>query len=518
MRKPLRESQDSAGRLSELTNVSAPVKGWNTIQPVSNADPESAFTIDNGYITSAGVQMRPGSVDWSTGYASPVETIMPFRAFTAAGGKLFVATANGIFDATTQGAVGAAVQATTNGRFSFANFSNSAGQWLICVNGTDDMRQFNGTAWSSVANLSAGFNTNTLIRVLVYKNRLYFVPKDLREFWYLPTGAVTGTAQRFQVGQDLLLGGSIIAADTWTVDAGSGLDDYIVFLTTEGEMVVYSGDDPSSATSWNRKGVYRIGRPLGGRSTLKVAGDLFILTENGLFSLSDLMQSSVVERTDALSYNIETQISAAAKSAGVNTFGWALEHDRTNNLIFVNVPGVRENVQYVLSLQSTGWSSFSAWNARCWGSYGGEVYFGASNKVVKAMTGTVDSGGAAITATWQPAFSYLGSPGLVKHLKGIRPTFLAEGSFNYLVAINVDFDLTAPAGAVSSRAAPISRWDTAIWNQAFWSATLGVKRDWNWVQAKPGFCLSPIFKISSTTTLPTLVSIDYLFDKGDGVF
>lgn len=518
MRQPLRPTGDPTGRLSQLNNVSAPVKGWNTIQPVSNADPQSAYQIDNGYVTSAGVQMRPGSADWSTGYASPVETIMSFRAFTTAGGKLFAATVNGIFDATTQGAVGAAVQATTNGRFSFANFSNSAGQWLICVNGTDDMRQFNGTAWSSVATLSVGFNTNTLVKVLVYKNRLYFFPKDLREFWYLPSGAVTGTAQRFQVGQDLLLGGSIVAADTWTVDSGSGLDDYIVFITSEGEMVVYTGDDPSSATAWSRKGVYRIGRPLGIRSTLKVAGDLFILTENGVFSVADLMQSSTVERSNALSYNIETQINSVAKSMGVTTFGWSLEYDRTNNLVFVNVPGARQNVQYVLSLQSTSWSSFSGWDAECWGSYGGEMYYGTANKVVKAMTGTSDAGGNSITTIWQPAFNFLGSPSTVKHLKGLRATFLAEGAFNYLVAINVDFSLTALVGAIASTAAPISRWDTAIWNQASWSSTLGVKRDWIWVQAKPGFCVSPIFKISSTTVLPTLVSIDYLFDEGDGVF
>ena len=81
------------------------------------------------------------------------------------------------------------------------------------------------------------------------------------------------------------LGGYLVAAGTWTIDAGYGVDDNLVFITSNGEVIVYSGTDPSDITKFALVGVWRIGKPVGKRCLMKYGGDMIILTYNGLYPL-----------------------------------------------------------------------------------------------------------------------------------------------------------------------------------------------------------------------------------------
>jgi hypothetical protein len=42
-------------------------------------------------------------------------------------------------------------------------------------------------------------------------------------------------------------------------------DDYAAFITSEGQVAVYSGADPASSTTWSLVGVFDIGAPIGRR-------------------------------------------------------------------------------------------------------------------------------------------------------------------------------------------------------------------------------------------------------------
>jgi hypothetical protein len=42
-----------------------------------------------------------------------------------------------------------------------------------------------------------------------------------------------------------------MAMGTWTLDAGYGVDDYAVFITNNGEAIVYKGSDPSDPNDWS---------------------------------------------------------------------------------------------------------------------------------------------------------------------------------------------------------------------------------------------------------------------------
>jgi hypothetical protein len=78
--------------------------------------------------------------------------------------------------------------------------------------------------------------------------------------------SVGGAATEINLGSVFRLGGCIMACYTWTIDAGNGADDHFVILSSNGEVAVYRGTDPSDATAWSIVGVFVLGRPIGRRS------------------------------------------------------------------------------------------------------------------------------------------------------------------------------------------------------------------------------------------------------------
>ena len=69
------------------------------------------------------------------------------------------------------------------------------------------------------------------------------------------TGSVGGAAQVLDLSSIAKYGGHLVDLDTWTIDAGYGVDDNLVFITSNGEVIVYRGTDPSSAATWALAGV-----------------------------------------------------------------------------------------------------------------------------------------------------------------------------------------------------------------------------------------------------------------------
>ena len=114
-----------------------------------------------------------------------------------------------------------------------------------------------------------------------------------------------------------------MAVATWTIDGGQGVDDLLVFVTSWGEVIVYKGTDPSSASAWALVGIWQIGAPVGRRCFMKYAGDLLIICQDGVYPMSGALQSSRVNPKVALTNKIQLAVSEAVTSYGSN-FGWQL--------------------------------------------------------------------------------------------------------------------------------------------------------------------------------------------------
>ena len=113
--------------------------------------------------------------------------------------------------------------------------------------------------------------------------------------------------------------------------------DRAVFVTSEGEVLVYAGTNPSSAADWALVGLYKIGRPLGRRCLSKIAGDLLIITQNGVFPMSAAIQSETIDYKLAISFKIENAFNEASNAYGSN-FGWKAQLFPTQSALLVNIP------------------------------------------------------------------------------------------------------------------------------------------------------------------------------------
>lgn len=513
--RPARQSQRvQAAQTASTTSMPAPTGGWNAKDSLADMPPSDAVDMENWIVRSLTVQTRLGAQNHVTGLpASAVESLMPYNFAPA---KLFAAVGTAFYDVTVAGVAGAAVQSgLINARWNSVNFSNSAGQYLLAVNGNDSMRVFDGTTWSTTAAFTGvAVNTNTLSTIAVYQQRLFFAENNRLSFYYLATGAISGAGARFELGQVCRRGGRLVAIASWTIDAGDGSDDHLVCVTSEGEVVVYKGTDPGNAAAWFLVGVFFIGRPLGNRCLEKYAGDLVFLTDRGLFPLSRALQSSSVDRNSPLTTKIEGQFNTVTSTLFSN-FGWSVAVHTREGFLLVNVPESAQE-QYVMDLSTRAWSRFKGWSASCWAYFNGDLYYGTTSKVAKAYTGTSDFGNA-ITAVLLPAYSYFKARGRVKHITAVRPVFSSTGAFSYTLALLGDFDQEVPAATLVATPSFSALWDLGLWDVAIWASEFVLTKEWRTVFNDPAYAFSMALQMASSTVTVQLISVDYVYHYGSAI-
>ena len=81
--------------------------------------------------------------------------------------------------------------------------------------------------------------------------------------WYLPLNAVGGQLNMIPLSGAATKGGKLLFCATWSIDAGDGIDDKLVFCTDLGELLIFTGGDPSSAANWRQEGRYEVSPPMG---------------------------------------------------------------------------------------------------------------------------------------------------------------------------------------------------------------------------------------------------------------
>jgi len=196
-----------------------------------------------------------------------VESLMFYN--TGVTRELYGVSDGEVYDVTSAGAVGAAVKTgLSNSRYQYINVGTAGGFFLMAVNGEDKLIRYTGSAWQQDGDGSAditGFDTANAIHINNFKNRVFLVEKNSFNVWYLPVVSIGGAANKLDLSSIFRLGGYIMAMANWTIDNSAGIDDYAAFITSEGEVAIYSGTDPSSSTTWALEGTFRMGAPVGRR-------------------------------------------------------------------------------------------------------------------------------------------------------------------------------------------------------------------------------------------------------------
>jgi hypothetical protein len=503
-------------RAQEASSASfpPPVGGWDTRNALADMPPENAVILDNWFPGTDLCTVRPGYTSHATGLGATVETVMAYTPLTGTA-ELFGAASGNIYDVSSSGAVGAAVvSGMTNARYQHTQVSNNAGHFLLAFNGADTGRLYNGTTWGTTSITGSGMTPANLIWCNLHQRRVWIGEKNSLRAWYLATDAISGTANSFDLGALARLGGYIMAMGTWTRDSGDGADDVAVFLTSEGEAIVYAGTDPSSASTWSLIGVFRVGKPIGRRCMIKAGADLIMVTEDGFVAASQIlsMDRSQAELV-ALSAQINKATNDAVRDYGSN-FGWQpFLYPRGTHLIFnIPVSGTQAH-QYVFNTITRKPCRYTGIPAFCWELANDNAYFGGPSGVVYQFDNGNNDAGTDIASDALQAFNNFKTPGRTKAFKRVDLVMQSPSDPQAAVDINTDYEIRQPTGVPTAAASTAARWGIGKWGIGVWGSALQIWSGWRGVRGE-GRAAGIRVRVNSSSSRPSWIATRWTYING----
>jgi hypothetical protein len=511
MLQPLKQNA-RRGQVSQTVFLPAPVGGWNVRDPLPAMKPTDAIELINLVPGTGACSLRKGYSVFATGMTLPVESLMQYGTATGVN-KLFAGVATKIYNVTT-GTPVEAVTSLTNARWQHTNFTSTAGtNYLVIANGEDSVRNYDGTTWTTPS--ITGVTSSTLINVSTHMKRLFFTQKDTLSVWYLPVGSISGAATELPMGSYFNKGGHVVATSSWTRDGGAGPEDLFVIYTSQGQVAIWSGTDPTSAATAALVGIFNLPRPLGRRCMTLAGSEVMLLTEVGVLPLSAaLSQADTQQSWVTVSDKIINQFTDAARRVGEN-FGWGLTEAPREQLLVVNVPLAEneEQEQYVMNTAkgSGAWCRFYNLNMNCWVMFGGDLYGGGnSGQIIRYGGGNVD-GEDLIEAALRQAFTDFGSPDQKRFVK-LRIRAHAPRTVTPNVTLKTDYDITEVAAPAPSPSSAVAQWDVAEWDVASWADQEVPIMVWRGCSSQ-GVVAGPAYTISQDVGF-TLFGTDVMFEDG----
>jgi hypothetical protein len=480
--------------------------------------PERAIVLDNYFPQPGYIEIRKGYAAWTTAIsANPVETLMVYNGLTDPANKLFGVCNGTFYDCTASGAASATtITSRSSSRWRYVNYVTSANtSYLWAVSGLDDPVHYNGSVWATPS--ITGVTGADIINVNVFKKRIWGVLSGSMDACYLPLDSIAGGATKFPLGSVFQMGGYLVAMGTWTLDAGLGPDDYAVFISSRGQVAVYSGTDP--ATDFALQGVFNLGPPMGYKCFTKVAGDIALINLDGVLPLSKALQiDRGADAGVALTQRINRAMNAATRSFGTN-FGWELTAYPRSTMAILNVP-VSEGItqyQYVMNTLTGAWCRFTGWNANCFAVFNDRLYFGGNDGTVKeADTGAVD-GATAIQAEGQTAYNYFNAKGTQKQFGELQPLITTDSDVTPSLGVSTDYRDNATIGTPTAAVIASALYDGAIYDTDVYATEGRSSADWTTISGI-GQCASVHFRTSTNSTGAVVVQINgfnITFQRGE---
>jgi hypothetical protein len=516
----------------------APSKGMNTITGYAELSPEYAISATNFVAApQGGLTIRQGYQQYTTGYSSPVTTLIPYYGLTKASNKLFAISGGNVYDTTSSGAIGTAVVtglSSSSPYWQYAAQETANTTYAIAVNGVDAPILYNGSSWihcSQSATTGVGiFSTtdqnnnavsiNTFVDVHNHNERLWFIQQSSTVAYYTDIGAIGGQLYAFDFGPQFKRGGHLHKIVSWTMDFGFGSIFNMAVISSRGDVVIYEGADPSNAATWNMLGAWELGTPVSQRCAIPIDGDVAYLSTDGLFPLSKYIQSTRVNIQAAFSYAITPTIQSLIQE-WQDTEGWQMVIYPFGQLLIINVPQGNEsgNIQLAYNFVNGGWTQFNNWPAECFVMFEDKIYFGGTNFVALAFEGfndgadTSGNGGTSVIATALQAFSDLNYQGL-KSVRLLKP-YITSGQSNpsVSVGINTDFDLSSEVGQSTPVIPSGALWDVATWGNAYWVGAALTPNQWFSPNTWPGEYIAVQVSMSAGTQT-TWIATNFIVEPG----
>lgn len=522
-------------QITQGTPFPAPSLGINGADNLAEMDPRESIYAYNILPQQYGLRVRTGYREYATSIGTDGgRTIIPYKGSLEAADKLFACAEDGIYDISAGGVIGAAEvtfvdQDTTSGYGQSVAFTTTAGHFQCYCDETNGYYLYDEDldTWTKVAfGVGAGevsvVDPADLVAVCAHKGRLWFVERDSSRAWYLAPGAVTGAATVFNFGTRFKVGGFLVNLYNWTVDGGEGVDDYLVGISSSGDVVSFRGEDPSDATAWFLRGVWSIGRPPAGRRVAgSFGGELYLLSSFGVLPITKLISGVLIqEESTYISKKIAPFIRTRMQQTA-NDLGWEIVAIPSENILLVAVPDIAEitQIQFAYSLNSQGWGFYREFPYFTGVEWNGDFYFSDADGVVQIHAGSTDAV-PLDASTFEPvrfslltSFQNLNPSEAYKRLQFIKPIFLAGGTPSYEVVSRYDYDLTEPNGFVTPATQLGTLWDVGIWDVGLWSGGYIVSQT---PSGGTGMGVAIAVALRGETTFETtLVKFTAMYDAGN---
>jgi hypothetical protein len=135
-------------------------------------------------------------------------------------------------------------------------------------------------------------------------------------------------------------GGQIIKLTGISKSGADKINSYLVIITTEGEIVLYDGTDPTDTTGqkWIVAGRFEIPPPINRFCFVEMEGDLIVVTRNGLVSLKRVIFGQSSQITENLEYRLLSLFSQYMFTLPSFSQFISLYYHPRNRLLMLNIP------------------------------------------------------------------------------------------------------------------------------------------------------------------------------------
>lgn len=272
---------------------SPPTLGVNFRDPLSNLDPRYSPWMLNIIADNQFLRTRKGTKAYATGATS---------SHTIASAGVLNATIYGydnnaqkIVDLTSSGSISGGTDVSSYFNTDKVFTSNFAGS-LFFFDSFGQLSSHPGVYYNSGWNaINYSYATSGFYPAgaIGFKGRHYLIHATKLIYEWSGIGALTGSTAAVDLTTIFTSGTAMSWVAVFNAQDGNVNDIYIAFCNDQGEVLVYSGDDPLSNT-WALKQRFFIGKPLvtypyNFNQVIPFEGDSLVITTTGLVSLRSLL-------------------------------------------------------------------------------------------------------------------------------------------------------------------------------------------------------------------------------------
>lgn len=228
---------------------------------------------------------------------------------------------------------------------------------LFLFNGVDAPLQHDFGGGNVAAFSATGPTLASLKQACGYKSRMYIVEASTT-YWYGGVDAYSGAFTSVDLGSIISQANSyFVCVFNWTFNQGTANQEFLVFVTNQGEVLIYSGDYPG-ASNWTLIGRSFMPTPAGvrggtfaGQPFYRIANDTYILTTRGMIPFSTVFAGAALQ--DGY-YNISRRIKNQLLNASLNS----IVVDRTNPFLY-SLSESNTQQLFVMNYETGAWSVYA---------------------------------------------------------------------------------------------------------------------------------------------------------------